>query len=152
MKKSNILQLNNSFIQSERQKNQHFHEERQRKNRFMGAILVLVIFLFILPTYNLVQSYGKLQENEKKLVELETRYEELVDIEKQESQLVIKLKDEDYATKYVRAKYQYSNRCILIAHSGGLTIIGGWRRLRCYLCPPLKLSPHRVSRSRLRWR
>ena len=34
MKKSNILQLNNSFIQSERQKNQHFHEERQRKNRF----------------------------------------------------------------------------------------------------------------------
>lgn len=74
----------------------------------MGAILVLVIFLFILPTYNLVQSYGKLQENEKKLVELETRYEELVDVEKQESQLVTKLKDEDYATKYVRAKYQYS--------------------------------------------
>jgi cell division protein DivIC len=65
--KSNILQLNNSFIQSERQKNQHFHEERQRKNRFMGAILVLVIFLFILPTYNLVQSYGKLQEKRKEI-------------------------------------------------------------------------------------
>ena len=35
MKKSNILQLNNSFIQSERQKNQHFHEERKKKNRFI---------------------------------------------------------------------------------------------------------------------
>ena len=120
MKKSNILQLNNSFIRSERQKNQHFHEERQRKNRFMGAILVLVIFLFILPTYNLVQSYGKLQENEKKLVELETRYEELVDVEKQESQLVTKLKDEDYATKYVRAKYQYSKEGEFVYNIPGL--------------------------------
>lgn len=120
MKKSNILQLNNSFIQSERQKNQYFHEERQRKNRFMGAILVLVIFLFILPTYNLVQSYGKLQENEKKLVELETRYEELVDVEKQESQLVTKLKDEDYATKYVRAKYQYSKEGEFVYNIPGL--------------------------------
>ena len=120
MKKSNILQLNNSFIQSERQKNQNFHEERQRKNRFMGAILVLVIFLFILPTYNLVQSYGKLQENEKKLVELETRYEELVDVEKQESQLVTKLKDEDYATKYVRAKYQYSKEGEFVYNIPGL--------------------------------
>ncbi|HEM3625365.1 TPA: septum formation initiator family protein [Streptococcus suis] len=120
MKKSNILQLNNSFIQSERQKSQHFHEERQRKNRFMGAILVLVIFLFILPTYNLVQSYGKLQENEKKLVELETRYEELVDVEKQESQLVTKLKDEDYAAKYVRAKYQYSKEGEFVYNIPGL--------------------------------
>ena len=120
MKKSNILQLNNSFIQSESQKNQHFHEEPQRKNRFMGAILVLVIFLFILPTYNLVQSYGKLQENEKKLVELETRYEELVDVEKQESQLVTKLKDEDYATKYVRAKYQYSKEGEFVYNIPGL--------------------------------
>ena len=120
MKKSNILRLNNSFIQSERQKNQHFYEERQRKNRFMGAILVLVIFLFILPTYNLVQSYGKLQENEKKLVELETRYEELVDVEKQESQLVTKLKDEDYATKYVRAKYQYSKEGEFVYNIPGL--------------------------------
>ncbi|BCP58693.1 TPA: septum formation initiator family protein [Streptococcus suis] len=120
MKKSNILQLNNAFIQSERQKDQHFHEERQRKNRFMGAILVLVIFLFILPTYNLVQSYGKLQENEKKLVELETRYEELVDVEKQESQLVTKLKDEDYAAKYVRAKYQYSKEGEFVYNIPGL--------------------------------
>ncbi|NQQ33814.1 septum formation initiator family protein [Streptococcus suis] len=120
MKKSNILQLNNAFIQSERQKDQHFHEERQRKNRFMGAILVLVIFLFILPTYNLVQSYGKLQENEKKLVELETRYEELIDVEKQESQLVTKLKDEDYAAKYVRAKYQYSKEGEFVYNIPGL--------------------------------
>ncbi len=86
----------------------------------MGAILVLVIFLFILPTYNLVQSYGKLQENEKKLVELETRYEELVDVEKQESQLVTKLKDEDYATKYVRAKYQYSKEGEFVYNIPGL--------------------------------
>ncbi|NQR00884.1 septum formation initiator family protein [Streptococcus suis] len=120
MKKSKILQLNNAFIQSERKKTQHQLAERQQKNRFMGAILVLVIFLFILPTYNLVQSYGKLQENEKKLVELETRYEELVDVEKQESQLVTKLKDEDYAAKYVRAKYQYSKEGEFVYNIPGL--------------------------------
>lgn len=120
MKKSNILQLNNAFIQSERQKNRNQHEERQQKNRFMAAILILVIFLFILPTYNLVESYGKLQENEKKLVELETKYEELVAVEKQESKLVTKLKDEDYAAKYVRAKYQYSKEGEFIYNVPGI--------------------------------
>lgn len=120
MKKSNILQLNNAFIQSERQKHRNQHEERQQKNRFMAAILILVIFLFILPTYNLVESYGKLQENEKKLVELETKYEELVAVEKQESKLVTKLKDEDYAAKYVRAKYQYSKEGEFIYNVPGI--------------------------------
>lgn len=108
MKDSKILQLNNSFIQSQQQLSKNQYAERQRKNRFMGAMLILVIFLFILPTYNLVESYGRLQENEQKLIELETRYQELVAEEKSESALVTKLEDEEYAAKYVRAKYQYS--------------------------------------------
>ncbi len=44
MKKSKILQLNNAFIQSER-KNSASIGRTPTKNRFMGAILILVIFL-----------------------------------------------------------------------------------------------------------
>ncbi len=44
MKKSKILQLNNAFIQSERKK-LSINWQNANKNRFMGAILILVIFL-----------------------------------------------------------------------------------------------------------
>lgn len=108
MKRSKILQLNNAFIQSERQKSQSQLEERKQKNRFLGAILILVIFLFMLPTYNLVGTYTDLQEQEKKLLDLKKNYEELSKEQKKEAEMVAKLKDEDYAAKYVRAKYQYS--------------------------------------------
>ncbi|HFU4500978.1 TPA: septum formation initiator family protein [Streptococcus suis] len=108
MRKSKILQLNNAFIQSERAKSQNKLAERQQKNRFMAAILVLVIFLFMLPAYNLVVTYTTIQQQEKKLAELEKNYDELTKEQKQVAEMVTKLKNEDYAAKYVRAKYQYS--------------------------------------------
>ena len=51
MKKSNILQINNEFIQNELQKRRKNDDENRQKTRFMGLILVLAIFLFILPLY-----------------------------------------------------------------------------------------------------
>ena len=55
-----IVQMNNSFIQNERQRRRYLMEERQRRNRFMGWVLILIMLLFILPTYNLAQSYQQL--------------------------------------------------------------------------------------------
>ena len=66
----NIVQLNNSYIQNESQRRRFLAEERRKKNRFMGWILILVILLFILPTYNLVESYDKLLEKRQQLVDL----------------------------------------------------------------------------------
>lgn len=120
MKKSKILQLDNSFIQSERRKSQDQLHERQQKNRFMAAILILVIFLFMLPTYNLVGSYTHIQKQEEKLHELEKNYEKLTKEQKQEADMVAKLKDEDYAAKYVRAKYQYSKEGEFVYNIPGL--------------------------------
>ena len=120
MKKSNIIQINNEFIQNELQYRRKNDDENRQKTRFMGLILVLAIFLFILPTYNLVESYNTLKDKEKQLVQLEERYQELTRQEKLESSLVTKLKDEEYAAKYIRAKLQYSKDGEFIYNIPGL--------------------------------
>lgn len=120
MKKSNVLQINNQYIQDELQKRQKNADENRQKTRFMGLILILAVFLFILPTYNLVESYNTLKEKEQQLVTLEQRYQELVREEQIESSLVTKLKDEDYAAKYIRAKLQYSKEGEFIYNIPGL--------------------------------
>ena len=79
--------MNNKYIKDESQRKRFLEEERKKRNRFMGLVLILVMLLFILPTYNLAQSYQSLQDKK--------------DIAK-------KLKDDDYATKYARAKYSFS--------------------------------------------
>ena len=56
----NIVQLNNRFIQDENQRRRYVDQERRKRNRFMGWVLILVILLFILPTYNLYQNYQTL--------------------------------------------------------------------------------------------
>lgn len=110
MKKSkrNILQLNNQFIQEEKSKRQSMNLESQRKNRFMGIVLILVILLFTLPAYNLVQSYENLLAKRERLAEMKNNYQTLEEEVKEGQLLVKKLGDKDYAAKYVRSKYYYS--------------------------------------------
>ncbi|MER0123980.1 septum formation initiator family protein [Streptococcus sp. ZJ93] len=120
MKKSKILQINNHYIQEELQKSHLYQQEKKQKNRFMGSILILVVFLFVLPTYNLVNSYQTLQKRKEQLAELENRYEELEVQQKIESSLVKKLEDEEYAAKYIRAKIQYSKDGEFIYNIPGL--------------------------------
>ena len=103
-----IVQMNNSFIQNEHQRRKYLMEERQRRNRFMGWVLILIMLLFILPTYNLTQSYEQLLERRQQLSDLKEQYQELSDEKDKESNLATKLKDETYASKYLRAKYYYS--------------------------------------------
>ena len=104
----NVVQLNNRYIQDEDQRRRYLEEERRQKNRFMGWILILVILLFILPTYNLVQSYQTLLQKEEQLVELQKEYQVLDQAQKDEAILATRLKDPDYAAKYARARYLYS--------------------------------------------
>ncbi|WP_458900339.1 hypothetical protein, partial [Corynebacterium pyruviciproducens] len=73
----NIVQLNNRYRQDEKQHRRYLEQERRKKNRFMGWVLILVILLFILPTFNLVQSYRNLLERRTQLTHLQKRYEEI---------------------------------------------------------------------------
>jgi len=104
----NIVQLNNQYIQDEAERRRYLEAERRKKNRFMGWVLILVILLFILPTYNLVQSYQTLLERREKLVELQKKYDELSKEKDYQANLAKRLKDDDYAAKYARSKYFYA--------------------------------------------
>ncbi|HEL1587044.1 TPA: septum formation initiator family protein [Streptococcus suis] len=120
MKKSKIVQINNSYIQNQREKSKLTLAEKRQKNRFMASILILVVFLFILPTYNLVQSYQTLKDRESQLVELENQYQNLVTEQEERAALVKQLENEDFAAKYVRAKYQWSKEGEFIYNIPGI--------------------------------
>ena len=104
----NIVQLNNQYIQDENQRRRYLEEERRKKNRFMGWVLILVMVLFLLASYNLVQSYQTLLERRQKVVELQEKYDELSREKEYQENLSKRLKDDDYAAKYARAKYFYA--------------------------------------------
>lgn len=105
MKKPSIVQLNNKYIKNENQKKRFEEEESQKRNRFMGWILVVMMFLFILPTYNLVKSYVSLQEQNKQVTTLKKEYKALDKSTEAEKKLTKQLKNTDYVVKYARAKY-----------------------------------------------
>ena len=56
-KKPNIVQLTNDYIDNANQEQRLERAEHEQRNRFMGWILFVVVLLFILPTYNLVETY-----------------------------------------------------------------------------------------------
>ncbi len=108
MKKPNIVQLNNQFINDENLKKHYEEEEVRKRNRFIGWILVVTMLLFILPTYNLVRSYVTLQERKEQVVSLQKDYDELVAETDAEKLLAKRLQDNTYVEKYARAKYYLS--------------------------------------------
>ena len=104
----NIVQINNRFIQDENQRRRYLDEERQKRNRFMGWVLILVMLLFILPAYNLYQSYETLLNRRAQYAQLQKKYEKLGEDKEYQSDIATKLKDDSYAAKYARAKYSFS--------------------------------------------
>ena len=106
----NIIQLNNRYIRDENQHRRYLEQERRKQNRFMGWVLILVILLFILPTFNLIQSYQNLLERRSQLTHLQKKYEEISNEKESQKSFANKLKDEEYAAKYARAKYYYSKQ------------------------------------------
>ncbi|AGM97838.1 septum formation initiator family protein [Streptococcus iniae] len=120
MKKPSIVQLNNQYINDENIKKRFEVEENQKKNRFMGWILIIIMFLFILPTYNLVQSYVGLEKQHKQVIKLQKEYQNLENSTKKEKELAKQLKDNDYVKKYARAKYYLSREGEVIYPIPGL--------------------------------
>ncbi|HFC9187377.1 TPA: septum formation initiator family protein [Streptococcus pyogenes] len=120
MKKPSIVQLNNHYIKKENLKKKFEEEESQKKNRFMGWILVSMMFLFILPTYNLVKSYVDFEKQNQQVVKLKKEYNELSKSTKKEKQLAERLKDDNFVKKYARAKYYLSREGEMIYPIPGL--------------------------------
>ncbi|VGR17413.1 septum formation initiator family protein [Streptococcus pyogenes] len=120
MKKPSIVQLNNHYIKKENLKKKFEEEESQKRNRFMGWILVSMMFLFILPTYNLVKSYVDFEKQNQQVVKLKKEYNELSKSTKKEKQLAERLKDDNFVKKYARAKYYLSHEGEMIYPIPGL--------------------------------
>ncbi|MFB0653406.1 FtsB family cell division protein [Streptococcus pyogenes] len=120
MKKPSIVQLNNHNIKKENLKKKFEEEESQKRNRFMGWILVSMMFLFILPTYNLVKSYVDFEKQNQQVVKLKKEYNELSKRTKKEKQLAERLKDDNFVKKYARAKYYLSREGEMIYPIPGL--------------------------------
>lgn len=108
MKKPSIVQLNNQYIHSEKLKKRFEEEEDKKRNRFIGWILVVMIFLFILPTFNLVKSYVGLEQQNQQIIKLKKEYKALEKSTKKEQSFAKQLKDDVYVRKYARAKYYLS--------------------------------------------
>ncbi|MDO4668018.1 MAG: septum formation initiator family protein [Streptococcus sp.] len=104
----NIVQLNNRYIQDENQRRRYINEERRKRNRFMGWVLILVILLLILPTYNLYKSYQTLVKRQEQYTKLQEKYKKLTEEKEYQSDIATKLKDDSYAAKYARSKYSFS--------------------------------------------
>ncbi|NSX52073.1 FtsB family cell division protein [Streptococcus pyogenes] len=120
MKKPSIVQLNNHYIKKENLKKKFEEEESQKRNRFMGWILVSMMFLFILPTYNLVKSYVDFEKQNQQVVKLKKEYNELSKRTKKEKQLAERLKDDNFVKKYARVKYYLSREGEMIYPIPGL--------------------------------
>lgn len=120
MKKPSIVQLNNHYINEENLKKRFEEEEIQKRNRFMGWILVSMMFLFILPTYNLVKSYVDFEKQNQQVIKLQKEYEALEKNIKSEKKLAEQLKNDDFVKKYARAKYYLSREGEVIYPVPGL--------------------------------
>ncbi|HEO0656159.1 TPA: septum formation initiator family protein [Streptococcus agalactiae] len=114
MSKPNVVQLNNQYINDENLKKRYEAEELRRKNRLMGWVLIFVMLLFILPTYNLVKSYRTLQERRQEVVKLTKDYQTLTNRTENQKLLAKQLKNPDYVQKYARAKYYFSKTSEMI--------------------------------------
>ncbi|KGR72492.1 FtsB family cell division protein [Streptococcus phocae subsp. phocae] len=120
MKKPSIVQLNNQYINKENVKKKFEEEELQKRNRFMGWLLVSMMFLLILPTYNLVKNYVDFKKQQQQVIKLQKEYQTLEQETKSEQLLVEQLKDDEFVKKYARAKYYLSREGEMIYPVPGL--------------------------------
>lgn len=106
-KKPSIVQLNNDFIQNENQRRLYEEEEDSKRNRFIGYVMIIVVLLFILPTYNLISNYCDLQEKKESIVKLQKEVEDVTEQMTAKQTLAKQLKNDEFLLKYARAKYYY---------------------------------------------
>lgn len=104
----NVLQMKNAYIDEGTSQRREQHDSRRQRNRFIGWVLILVVLLFILPIFNLVRNRDLLEQRQKQYRDMTQQYQQLEKEEKRLSTLAKKLEDDDYASKYMRARYYYS--------------------------------------------
>ena len=107
-KKPNIVQLTNDYIDNANQEQRLERAEHEQRNRFMGWILFVVVLLFILPTYNLVETYMNIKQQEKEVLSLQKDYDKCRIRQRNERIWLRNLRMMLFAEKYARAKYYYS--------------------------------------------
>lgn len=108
MKKSKVVQINNQYIQDENLRKRYEASEARKKHRFVGGSMVLIVLLFILPTYNMVKTFVELTERKQEIIALEREYQEAEQETLKQQELANRLQNEEYVEKYARAKYYYS--------------------------------------------
>lgn len=108
MKKPKIVQINNPFIRGENLKKRYEQEADRRKNRFLGVTMVLIVLLFILPTYNMVATFVQIEGKKAEIEQLKKDYQAVEDETKRQQELARRLQNDEYVEKYARAKYYYS--------------------------------------------
>lgn len=108
MKKPKVVQINNQFIQDADLKKRYQASAVKKQNRFLGLTMVLVVLLFILPSYNMVASYIELEEKKAELKTLNATYKQVQEEASKQQDLVKRLQDETFVEKYARAKYYFS--------------------------------------------
>ncbi|MBF0805832.1 MULTISPECIES: septum formation initiator family protein [unclassified Streptococcus] len=104
----NVLQMKNAYIDEGTSQRRQQYDRRRQRNRFIGWVLILVVLLFILPIFNLVRSRELLEQRQRQYREMTQQYQQLEKEEERLSTLARKLEDDDYASKYMRARYYYS--------------------------------------------
>lgn len=108
MPRANVVQLNNDYIKDQHLQKRYELEVATKRRRFLGWILLLVMLLFILPTYNLIMSYQDLQDKHQEVIQLKAEHKKLSQEVADKQLLITQMKDETFAAKYARAKYYYS--------------------------------------------
>lgn len=108
MKKPKVVQINNQFIQDADLKKRYQASAVKKQNRFLGLTMVLVVLLFILPSYNMVASYIELEEKKAELKTLNATYKQVQEEASKQQDLAKRLQDETFVEKYARAKYYFS--------------------------------------------
>ena len=108
MKKPKIVQINNQFIKDANLKKRYEQEADRRKNRFLGVSMVLIVLLFILPTYNMVATFVQIEGKKAEIEQLKKDYQAVETETKRQQELARRLQNDEYVEKYARAKYYYS--------------------------------------------
>lgn len=92
-----------------------------KKYRLRFAIYILLIFGIVgMLGFSCFNIWTQIYENDKKVNELQEKYDKLVDEEYTLSGQVNKLQDPEYVAKYAREKYLYTSKGELIIDIEGL--------------------------------
>ena len=81
--------------------------KKEKKRLFL--ISTLIIFLLVSLVMSVSKDWTTILENNRKIAELNAKYDSLLTEESQLKSEVTKLQDTDYIARYAKEKYMYSS-------------------------------------------